>query len=250
MKKVIHSKYKDKASNLEEIIKNFEVTGDEFIKQSRNTLKVFKIDGMKFNVKSFKTPNLINQLAYKYLRPGKAKRSYEYACLLLEKGIGTAHPIAYFEDSRGPLFKESYYVSEHLDYDLTYRELIHNLDYPEHEEILRSFTRFTYQLHEKNVQFLDHSPGNTLIVKTKNGYKFFLVDLNRMKFKSLSFPERMKNFARLTPLKAMVEVMSDEYAKCIGESYDNVFRAMWGETQKFRSKFERKKIIKKALLNR
>ena len=81
-------------------------------------------------------------------------------------------------------------------------------------------------------------------MKTKDGYKFFLVDLNRMKFKSLSFQERMKNFARLTPLKAMVEVMSDEYAKCIGERYDKVVRAMWGETQKFRSKFERKKRIK------
>ena len=62
-------------------------------------------------------------------------------------------------------FKKSFYLSEQVDCDLTYRELITDLNYPNYETILRAFTRFTYLLHERGIQFLDHSPGNTLIKK-------------------------------------------------------------------------------------
>jgi hypothetical protein len=39
-------------------------------------------------------------------------------------------------------------------------------------------------MHEASINFLDHSPGNTLIVKKSEGkYDFYLVDLNRMNLK-------------------------------------------------------------------
>ena len=87
-------------------------------------------------------------------------------------------------------------MSRHLDYELTYRELVTDPAYPDHENILRAFTRFTFELHEKQIQFLDHSPGNTLIKKVDGDYQFFLVDLNRMNFKELNFEERMLNFSQ------------------------------------------------------
>ena len=145
------------------------------------------------------------------------------------------------------MFKKSYYVSEHLECDLTYRELINDFNYPDYDNILRAFTRFTYKLHENGIQFLDHSPGNTLIKKKGDSYEFFLVDLNRMNFGTLDFETRMQNFARLSKYKPMVEVMSDEYAKCIGKDYDTVFTAMWKGVVDFRTKYERKKELKKKL---
>ena len=60
---------------------------------------------------------------------------------------------------------------------------------------------------------MDHSLGNTLIKKVGGKYEFFLVDLNRMKFHSMSFKERMKNFAKLSPKNLMLDIMSEEYAK-------------------------------------
>ena len=120
-------------------------------------------------------------------------------------------------------------------------------DYPNHEEILRAFTRFTFKLHEKGINFLDHSPGNTLIKKSSEGYEFFLVDLNRMKFGTMSCEERMKNFSRLTKFKSMVEVMSDEYAKVSEKSFEEVFTQMWKATQDFQNKFHGKKRLKKKL---
>ena len=100
-------------------------------------------------------------------------------------------------------------------------------------------------LHEKGVYFLDHSPGNTLIKKQEQGYKFYLVDLNRMKFKSLSYNERIKNFDRLSKHENMVKIMSDEYAKCIDKNPEEVFDLMWKYTNQFRTKIRRKKNLKK-----
>ena len=114
---------------------------------------------------------------------------------------------------------ESYYACEHLQCDLTYRELVET-DYPDAENILRQFTRFTFDMHEKGIEFLDHSPGNTLIKKEGNGkYSFYLVDLNRMIFHNqpLDFYTRMKNLSKITPHENMVAIMSNEYAKLYGE---------------------------------
>ncbi|NNF86500.1 MAG: Kdo domain containing protein [Winogradskyella sp.] len=247
MKSVIHNHYKLKAALLEESIKNFDVDDGYVLKQSRNSLKQVYIDDWKINIKSFKKPNIFNKIIYRYFRKSKAQRSYEYALRLIELGIGTPHPIAYFEESHGLLFGRSYFISEQLQYDLTYRELITDFNYPNHEEILRAFTRFTFTLHQKGVEFKDHSPGNTLIVKGSDDYRFYLVDLNRMNFRTLDFNARMKNFARLTKYKSMVEVMSVEYAKCMQLPYDKVFNAMWNEVRKFRASFDRKRKIKKIL---
>lgn len=247
LKKIIATKYKNNTRTIDGYIKNFNSEGENFGNQDRNALKLFSLDGVVINIKSFKIPNAINQVAYKFFRKSKAQRSFEYANILIKKNIGTPQPIAYYECETSFLFKKSYYVSEHQAYDLTYRELTTNLKYPNHEIILRAFTRFTFNLHENGIHFLDHSPGNTLINKTENGYHFYLVDLNRMKFGNLDFKTRISNFSRLTIHKDMVEVMSDEYAKCTGIDKLKIFDLMWTLTQKFQEKYYRKIRIKRRL---
>jgi hypothetical protein len=211
----------------------------------RNIIKVIDIRGKKINIKAFKIPNIFNQIAYKFLRKSKAQRSFEYANKLIELGVGTPKPLAYFEYKTFLFFKRSFYLSEQLDCDLTYRELVTDLNYPDYDTILRAFTRFTYSLHQKGIHFLDHSPGNTLIKKNNNDYDFYLVDLNRMNFGSMDFETRVKNFTRLTIHKSMVEVMSDEYAKCTGENFEKIYKLMWEETQSVQKKYHRKKRLKK-----
>jgi tRNA A-37 threonylcarbamoyl transferase component Bud32 len=247
MSKKIHNKFLHNKNDLDTIIYNFDTEGKPFGNQERNSLKLFDLEGLIINVKSFRIPNIVNQIAYKFLRKSKAQRSFEYAKKLQNLNIGTPQPIAYYEFKTFILFKKSYYISEQLDCDLTYRELTKDLKYPNHEAILRAFTRFTYRLHENNVLFLDHSPGNTLIKKIENDYEFYLVDLNRMKFEPMSFEDRIKNFARLTIHKSMVEIMSDEYSKCVGEPFGKVFSLMWKFTEEFQEKFHRKKRLKKKL---
>lgn len=213
----------------------------------RNIIKIVKIEGVDYNIKAFKIPNIFNKIAYNFFRKSKAQRSFEYAKKLSELKVGTPKPIAYFENKSPLFFKESFYVSEQLQCDLTYRELTKDLNYPDFNAILRAFTRFTYSLHEKGIHFLDHSPGNTLIKKNGNTYDFYLVDLNRMKFESLNFESRIKNFSRLTTHKSMVELMSDEYAKASGEDFNKIFDLMWNSTETFQYKFHKKKRLKKKL---
>ena len=231
------------------LFKNFKSEGILFGNDKRNTIKLFDLEDKKINIKSFKIPNIINQVVYKYFRKSKARRSYEYANKLLEKGIGTPQPIAYSENFNVLGLKDSYYVSEHLVTELTFRELINNPDYPDYENILRQFTKFSFDLHQKGIEFLDHSPGNTLIKKTaENQYNFYLVDLNRMNFhKTMDIDQRMKNLSRLTPKKEMIAIMSDEYSKHYSESSSLIFEKMWYATNEFQGKFARKKTLKKKL---
>lgn len=247
MKCVFQQEFEVDLKQLRAFIDSFDSSGQQFGGAERNTIKLFRLNEIVLNIKSFKVPNIFNQLAYKFLRKSKAQRSFEYANLLVEKGIGTPRPIAYFEFTTLLFFKKSFYISEHLECDLTYRELTKDLNYPDHEKILRAFTRFTYDLHENNINFLDHSPGNTLIKKEGDNYSFYLVDLNRMEFKPMSFVTRIKNFSRLTIHRSMVEVMSDEYAICTGEEYSRVFKLMWELTESFQRKYHRKRRLKKKI---
>lgn len=246
----IHKNYLSISSELETIISNFTTSGTLIGDGDRNKIKIYQINENIINLKSFKIPNIINQIVYKYFRKSKAQRSFEYANKLLEVGIGTPEPIAYYEFFSNLGLQESYYACEHLNYNLTYRELVTDPNYPDHENILRQFTKFTWEMQEKGIYFKDHSPGNTLIVKNGKVYNFYLVDLNRMSFFQLDFDARMKNFSRLTPKKEMVKIMSDTYAKLSGDNSKKVYEKMWFYTQQFQEKFHRKKRLKQKLLGK
>jgi hypothetical protein len=238
--------------NEDEIIKlihNFHSDGTLLVKGNRNEIRYFESSHFNLNVKSFKIPHFINKVAYKYLRKSKAQRSFEYATILLEKGIGTPQPVAFLEKHNWLGLTNSFYVSEQLDNELTFRDLDWYVDYPDRENILRQFTKFTFDLHEKGIFFIDHSAGNTLIKKMPNGlYKFFLVDLNRMSFDvKMDFNKRMHNFSRLTPKKEMLEIMSDEYAKYYGESSLDIYNKMCFYTNQFQEQFVKRRKFKKRV---
>ena len=247
MKLVISEHFRASEDEIRDLLQNFGSKGKLFGSGDRNQIKLFDFEGIVINIKSFKIPNFVSRTAYRFFRKSKAERSYNYAQTLLRKKIGTPRPIAYAEKITPTALNKSYYISEHLEYDLTYRELVNQTDYPDRDELIRAFTRFTYDLHEKEVQFLDHSPGNTLIQKNNGDYKFFLVDLNRMNFRKLSFEERMQNFSRLTPKREMVKTMAAEYSTLIGRPETEVYQKMWHYTKEFQRKFQQKRAAKKKL---
>ncbi len=245
--KIVSEAYREQEIDLFRIVKDFDNHGEVFGQQSRNTIRLVELGDSSLNIKSFRSPSFLKKIYYGYIGKSKAKRSYNYANYLKSIGIGTPEPIAFFEEKNFFGLDKSYYISKHLDVDLTYRELVEYPNWENHENILRAFTRFTHLLHENNVLFKDHSPGNTLISKVNDIYTFSLVDLNRMSFKRLSLEERIKNFSRLTPKQEMVAVMSDEYSKITKVSYDVVYNLMWYYTTDFQRKFFRKKILKSKL---
>jgi len=228
-----------------QIIENFETTGEVLDDRGRNKVKYFTVKEHEINTKSFKIPNFINKIAYKFFRKSKAQRSFEHANFLLKNGVGTPVPYAYYEFSSPFGFYKSYYFSKQFTFDFSYHKLVDEPDYPDHENILRQFTQFTFKLHENGIYFKDHSPGNTLIVKNEEQYNFYLIDLNRMDFITYDFDSRMKNFSRLTTQKEMIRVMSDEYAKLINKPFEVVFSKMLEETNNFQKKYIRRAKLKK-----
>jgi len=240
------SKYK---TQIENCITNFASSGKGFVIGKRNAIKLFELGNELISIKSFKKPNIINKIVYRYFRKSKARRSFEFASKLIEMQIGTPQPVAFFENYDFIGLNESYYACEHLENVFEFREIVQNTAFKNRDEILRQFTRFSFNMHQKGIEFLDHSPGNTLIKNEGNGnYSFYLVDLNRMRFhETLDFQTRMKNLSRLTPKKEMIVIMSNEYAKLSGENENTVFETMWKFTEDFQSRFHRKKRIKKKL---
>ncbi|MEW7292726.1 lipopolysaccharide kinase InaA family protein [Aquimarina sp. 2304DJ70-9] len=244
---VVHSSQTLLKPEIRNAIDNFEAYEDILGEAERNVIKIVTINDKKYTIKSFKVPNIINQVAYRFFRKSKAERSFSYANKLLKLGINTPFPVAYDLYMSSFLFKRSYYVSDLVDCDLTYRELTTDFSIPDYDKILRAFTRFTFKLHEKGINFLDHSPGNTLIKREGDGYEFYLVDLNRMQFGEMDFNTRIKNFVKLTIHESMVKTMSNEYAKCTGEDEKKIFDLMWKYTREFQHRFYRKIRLKKRI---
>lgn len=239
---VIHPDFQAIRAQLEEAIDGFADNQDFVTKGGRNVIKKAEIAGEVFSIKKFRTPGLFQGLVYRFLRKSKARRSYEYALQLTELGINTPFPVCYSERYSVGL-KESYYISRHLDYDFDFRVLNHNPKWPNRDEILRQVAEFTFKLHENNVNFLDHSPGNTLIIDIGDGrYDFYLIDLNRMRFEPMSFEKRMRNFRRLWLSKHMINIMAETYAGLSNNTYELTHALMTKYSRAFQKKVNAKKV--------
>ena len=245
MKIVVAGSYKKEL--VQNILKTIHKKG-KTIYVGRNTLKSMAVADEKWTVKIFKIPHLINKIAYRFFRKSKARRSFEYANKLLDMGVLTPKPIAYAEHTEGVFLLDSFYISKALKYDLTFRELITNLKYPDRINILQQFTDFTYNLQVSGIHFIDHSPGNTLIIKEKNNrYKFYLVDLNRMHFGHLNYMQRIENFSKLSLTDEMIEIMAVKYAAIANKDFEEVYAEMINVCHASADKRTRKVALKKKV---
>ncbi|WP_018338359.1 hypothetical protein [Butyricimonas synergistica] len=246
----INPKYKSLENAILDIPHRFEEEG-KVIEDNRNVIKILDVEGLRVNVKSFKKPNVVNQFAYAYIRKGKALRSFEYANLFREKGIGTPEPVAYIVFRNVWGVTRSYYISQQVDYDYLFRDLREKRP-ADLEFILREFTRFTHYFHSQSIYFVDHSPGNTLIKRTEKGVEFSLVDLNRVKFISIPPLVGLKNFCRLNATDDMIDIIADEYARLTNSDSAEMTRLLkeWthDHDERVRRRKEKKKKSKKYLL--
>lgn len=249
MQITIHSRYKNHEKAIIQLATHFFDEGDLIEKGSRNIVKSNRLGEERVNIKFFQKPSLFKSIIYSFFRSTKAKRSFDYANYLLEHSISTPFPIAYIENSsRLGFLRESYYISQQIDYDFTIRELIHDPLFFERNVILEQFTEFTFKMHEAKVNFLDHSPGNTLIVSKGSGkFDFYLIDLNRMKFQNMSIEQRMDNFKKMWLSKTMVKIVAKAYAKLSHQPEEKLHRILLDKTTQFKRKITKKKYLKRKV---
>jgi len=246
---ILHPDFKNQKNSILQLVATFFNEGDLIVKGARNTIKSNDLDGKRVNIKYFAKPNLFKSIIYSFFRSTKAKRSFDYANYLLAHNIATPFPIAYIENrNRLGFLSESYYICDQIEYDFTIRELIHNPLFPDRNNVLEQFTEFTFRMHEASINFLDHSPGNTLILKKSEGkYDFYLVDLNRMKFENLSIMARMDNFKKMWLSKTMVKIVAGTYSKLSQQPEAVLHKMLLKTTTSFKRKITKKKYLKKKI---
>lgn len=193
----------------------FKYDSGTVIYKGRNELREMDWYGTKVVIKSFRVPNLINRIAYGVFRSSKAQRSFEYAEMLRREGIGSPAPVAYYTERNGLLFTRSYYVSLKSECPYSYVNLMRG-DFPGQEEILRAIARTTAALHEKGYLHKDYSRGNILFRHTDKGVEIEIIDLNRIRFRTVDMEEGCRNFERLPGTPEMFAILADEYAKARG----------------------------------
>lgn len=228
-----------------EVLNKFKSTGTMIGNGNRNVIKFFEINGRMFNFKSFKQHNIINRHVYKYYRKSKARRSFEYAQLLLEKNFYTPQPIGYIENHDFIGLTSSFYISEQLVDTFNLADILHNPDFPDRLEIIKGYTALIFNLHENGIQFIDNAAGNFLVRKHDNHYSFFMVDLNRMNFHDdFKMNQRLKNFARFTADQEIMTIISEEYASLSGLSSEYCFTQIRNASNTMILKRKVKKVLK------
>jgi tRNA A-37 threonylcarbamoyl transferase component Bud32 len=224
--------------------KIFETSGKSIFKK-RNEIKV--IDGEAY--KLFKVPHLLNRVVYTFLRKSKAERSFINGVELRKLGVETPEPKSFHIEKRGGLLYRSIYISSYIEGSFEIRDVF-NLKVSNREELLREFGQFIYKLHSRGVLHTDFSPGNTIIERVNNNYRFYLVDINRLKFKKLNFRGRAENFSKLSTSDLDLRVIAEEYCKLSKDNREQfleaVFRGRRAEERFLRRKRFFKRVIGKC----
>lgn len=210
----------------------------------RNVIRVITYDNEDYVVKAFRVPNLVNQFAYRYLRPSKAKRSYQYSFKIGAEL--SPEPIAFIEQHRSFRLAKSYYISKYFKYDHTIHEVLINKELQDREQILIAFADFTFKLHQLEILHHDYSHGNILIkesVTEDSGYKIKIIDVNRMEFKYLDIKARLENFARIKANDDDMAIIISQYAKNLDQPVDNLLK----DAKFYRDDFYQKRALKHKL---
>lgn len=193
------------------------------IYKGRNELREMEYEGITLVVKSFHRPNFINRLVYGVIRSSKAYRSYHYAQMLLDKGIGTPAPVAYYTQRNGLFFNRSFYVCLKSECPYTYAHLM-NGNYPNQERVLKAIAQVTAQIHELGWIHRDYSRGNILFQDTFEKVKIEIIDLNRIRFQKVGMEEGCKNFKRLLGTPEMLRILAEEYAQARGFDAEKCYK--------------------------
>ena len=210
MRVVIHPKYEHLRVWFEQLPTTFAQQG-EVIYEERNQIRTMDAKGLPVVVKRFHRPAFLNRMVYSWFRKPKAQRAYENALELFKRGISTPEPVGYVLCGDG-LLTESYLVTlpsrfTHTFYDFRDGKIAGK------EDLIAAFARFAASLHNAGVLHKDFSPGNILYGQENGEWQFELVDINRMRFGSVSPKEGCYNLCRLWGKSDFFETLSPVYAK-------------------------------------
>ncbi|MFZ4454769.1 MAG: lipopolysaccharide kinase InaA family protein [Bacteroidales bacterium] len=222
MQLVIHPDYLHLSKFIHNLPREFSNRG-EVLYKVRNEVRLMEIDGVKVVVKKFKVPHPINRIAYSFFRKSKARRSFEYSYLLINKGFGAATPIAFSEYFGNGLITDSYYVSIFSPFVRNFNEF-RGRGIDGRSRILLDFARFTAKMHEAGIRHLDYGGGNILFQDDEENTQFCLLDVNRMEIGKVGLKAGVENFKLLYMHEESFQFLIREYARIRGFNEEKCLR--------------------------
>lgn len=210
----ISPKYEYLRSFIVSLPERMEREGDTLY-AARNLIKVLRApDGTLLNVKRYHSPSAVNAVIYSTgLRKPKGERAFEYPSRLLAAGIETPEAVAYIEHRRMGILRRSWFVSIQCPYAHRLYEVAEAAP-ALYEPLADALAAMTARMHDAGILHRDFSPGNILWDTGGGRFRFSVVDINRMRFGSVSPALGCANFARLWGPKAFFIRLARAYARC------------------------------------
>ena len=237
---LVNKKYEHLREWLERLPEDFEQLG-EVIYDKRNQLRVIQApDGTLVNAKRYCVPHTVNRVVYSLgIRQPKGRRAFLYPARLLERGIDTPEPIAYIERRHCGLLGLSYFVSVQSTLGHTLYEMGDARE-GTYEELADALGRYTATMHDSEVLHLDYSPGNILWDKDEQGYRFAVVDINRMRFGKVDMKDGCAALRRLWGPKRFIELIARSYANARGFDEEEAVRLTMQARTAFWTRYQRR----------
>jgi tRNA A-37 threonylcarbamoyl transferase component Bud32 len=149
-------------------------------------------------VKKYKLFRKYDRLRFCFIS-SKAQRSLEIALFLLNNGVNTPAPIAVIDD-RGKFNRllNCYYLTEYLDYDVSFLQIIKEADENRKRKILMEAAQNIRLMHDVGIVHKDLHATNILVKNQETHTEFYFIDLNRARKKEcLTLEARAKDLGRL-----------------------------------------------------
>lgn len=210
MKLVINPLFESHSLFLHQIPTHQYPVEETFCKQ-RNCIEKVTYGQEHFVIKRYKRPTWINCLIYTWIRKSKAQRSYEYAFKLQQKGFDTATPVAYIECKKWGILHTCYFISQYIDQPLLSEVKKEDFAPEAYKKLMQAIAQYVLDLHQNGIIPLDMNPKNIFYKEDGNGYRFSIIDINRMKWgETPSLKESMKVFSTM-------QLDIEDYSFCIGQ---------------------------------
>ncbi|HZN86742.1 MAG TPA: lipopolysaccharide kinase InaA family protein [Burkholderiales bacterium] len=153
-------------------------------------------------------------------RGSKARRTWQAATHLAERGVGTPPPIAFLERWEGARLRESYYLAEFQDGATTFREALLELFErrpplaAQFVQLLECVAAGVRRMHDAG--FLHNDLGNQNVLLRPGGdaawRDFMLVDLNRGRVRpALGLRQRGRDLSRLELPSDLLQILVEMY---------------------------------------
>lgn len=250
MKAVVSEKYRSLSNELLKASRN-ELPVEKVFCNKRNRVELVTVGGRKLVVKHYKRPGFFNGMIYTLFRKSKARRAYEYANLLNERGFHSPTPVAYYEKKNFGVFRDGCFIAEYVDFpsvrDIFFGENQLATDSPERSRIAGELSDLTLQLHRKGIQPLDYNMSNILIDNQGEKPIFWLIDLNRMELgKQPGLKHAMLSFFQLGTYYPDYEKLLRHYADSMGWDLETCIyhvirhRRSFNRLRNFKHLFKRK----------